>query len=275
MAADDWRARTLAELESASADAPLIAGPLVATRSGEKFYQELGKALGAFFFLVDLVIFSDNAASVAAKIVRSEGPFPKNFDPMEPLPGSQGLFHARLGTLSEPVQEMVLCRLVDNFTSYLSEVIRECLRARPEILKSKETLTVESLLQFGSLEELQNWLVDRKVDELAYAGFGNLSEWLEKRLGVADFNAIPARSMLVETLELRNCIVHNRSRASAKYVRAVSERSELTPGSPIKVDVDSLFLTARATADCVQFLDGKLSAKFGLPAREIPSPRKA
>jgi hypothetical protein len=164
------------------------------------------------------------------------------------------------------MNEMLLVRLADNFTSYLSEIIRECLRARPEALRSKETITVELALQCGSVDELRTLLAERKVDELAYLGFPKLCEWVDERLGVPELLRLPARPMLIKMLELRNCVVHNRGRLSPRYARsALTEKGTIAVGGEVEIGVETLFLAARATAECVQMLDNLLREKFSLP----------
>lgn len=160
---------------------------------------------------------------------------------------------------------MMVVRTADNFTSYLSDIIRECIEAQPKLLRSKETLTYEEILNHSTLEELKESLIERKISALGYSGFGSLSDWFDERLGISDLRANIAWKTINELVEARNCIVHNACCASAKYLRAIArEVNRGTLGQPIEIDVEFGFVAYCATAQCVTALDDVIAKKFQL-----------
>jgi hypothetical protein len=158
-----------------------------------------------------------------------------------------------------------MARIVDNLKCYLSEVIRECLLARPEILRSRESLTYETALRCSSMEELKEVIVDGMIDELTFSGFPKLLKWVVKRLGVPEIEKFPGNSTLLSMFEVRNCLVHNRGRVSPKYKRAIApDDASVQIGERLKRDSYSLEEASRASAAFVEKLDELLSLKFYL-----------
>jgi hypothetical protein len=47
--------------------------------------------------------------------------------------------------------ENVTIRMVDNFLCFLSDTIQSCMKKRPEMLRSSETVKIEDVLKFSSL----------------------------------------------------------------------------------------------------------------------------
>jgi hypothetical protein len=284
---DPWTRLALKELDDGPRDAPIIDEPKELTAPAKLFFEDIQKSNLVLTLLTDVTIFADNASHVSRKIIGGEqSEIPIGFDPFKPISPAPGLFQRKLGYVSQPLMQMIIGRIVDNFTTYLVEILRECLKAKPQILRSKENLTYDAILQHKTMEELQTFLVERKVDELAYLGFGKLADWVDEKLGVPDLKSFPARGALVQVLETRNCIVHNRSRVGPKFLRALG-REDLTflIGSDINVSVELIYLANRSTAECVSILDGLLAKKFSLacvspdenkkkghPISEVPFP---
>ena len=78
--------------------------------------------------------------------------------------------------------EMLFCRQVDNYLTYIAELLAVVFRTRPEMLKSAETIRIEDVLKHTSMEALIAELTDRKVNSLSYRGMKDLHQYLEKRL---------------------------------------------------------------------------------------------
>jgi hypothetical protein len=206
---------------------------------------------------------------VAKKIKNREPDLPKGFDPFVPLESPPGPFQRGMRLLSDDLIEMLLSRLCDNFTVYMSEIIREALKSKPEMLRSKETITVELALSFNSITELQEFIVDRKVNELAYLGFRKLAEWLSSRLGLPNLDVLPSFAAISHLIEIRNCIVHNRGRASNKYLGSSVASKYLSDGEKITLSVDEIYVAVRATSDAVAFLDGEIAPKFSIERKNL------
>jgi len=162
--------------------------------------------------------------------------------------------------------EIMICKQIDEFTSYFSELLRLILKANPSILKSGDRIKVEEILKFESMDELTAHLIENKIMELSYQSFTDLGIWLEERLGVDLFDENDEKEIIIELIETRNIIVHNRGKIGTKYLKNVKS-TRFKIGELRKIDIEYF---ARSAVFLILFLksfDQKISKKFKLVTR--------
>lgn len=240
----------------------LSASPTAVTESARAFLASFFQTFRLFNRTVALALRADWVAHIADSALNAKpriAETPEELAQKAPGPVTQGLRKD-----SQALIEMILSRLVDHFTTYLSEVLREALRARPEMLRSQEQVRVDYLLQFATMDELREDMVDRKVLELSYLGFTDLENWCSSRMSIQLAPEAGVRNALIELLETRNLIVHNRSRIGVKYLRVVAD-SKFRLGELRVLDADTLFETHKLLFALVKHVDDIVSTKYCLP----------
>lgn len=121
--------------------------------------------------------------------------------------------------------EMFLVRSVDNFQSYIVDIIREVLKKKPELLRNrKQTLTLDEILSYNSIEDLIGDIIESKVNSLSYEGFGKLEDWFISK-GIPLKVEKEQRNDVVEIIALRNIIAHNRGFVDKRYLQNVRNSS--------------------------------------------------
>lgn len=75
-----------------------------------------------------------------------------------------------LQTYRQLILQMMLCRAVDSFLTYISELLALTYRTKPEMLKSGETVRLDVILQYQAMEDLVSALVERRVSQLSFQG---------------------------------------------------------------------------------------------------------
>ncbi len=260
---DEPRANLLSDA-AAGKDDSFPGPPDTVTESAEAFLTSYFQTFSLFHRVIELALRADYITHVADAALNHKQR--KADSPAELAEKAPGPVIQQLRKDSQALIEMVLSRLVDHFTTYLSEVLREALRARPEMLRSQEQVRVDYVLKFGTMEELREDMVDRKVLELSYLGFADLESWCISRMGIQLTPDASVRTSLVELLETRNLIVHNRSRVGSKYLRVVPG-SSFRLGDVRSLDVDSFFATYKLLLGLVKDLDSVIAGKFGLTLR--------
>jgi hypothetical protein len=108
------------------------------------------------------------------------------------------------------ILQTMLCRNVDNFLTYLSQLLSLIFRTKPETLRSNEQIKVDFALQYSTMDDLVDAIAEKKVTDLSYAGMRQLSDYLRDRLGLELFTDEPALERAIFLIEVRNLIVHNR-----------------------------------------------------------------
>lgn len=234
------------------------------SRAGKTHHQSATDIFHLFFFLFDSLAKLDK---LTKGLVEANPELAEQVpsDPDYPTLGPYGL---TLKKYSQPFLQMLVCRLVDNYTTYLSELIREVLHSKPEILRSAEQVRVDYVLRFSSVEELTADLIDRKVADLGYVGFAELEKWFGDKLGVSLIDSESQRADLVEVIETRNVFVHNRGIVGPKYCRNVPNCS-FSPGEERTIDLNYLMHTFEVILVCGDTLDERVGAKFSLGDADV------
>lgn len=105
--------------------------------------------------------------------------------------------------------ETMLCRYVDNFLSYVADLLGVIMVLNPRALANRDsTISLKDVLNHDTMESLHEWLVDRKVNDLTFQGFGRIVEYYKTKFDfilVTDQNIERTITMAVAT---RNLLVH-------------------------------------------------------------------
>jgi hypothetical protein len=236
-----------------------------ATSAARSYRDAVEADLRFFHFLIDTVLAGDYVAFTARRALNGVE-LDRELTPSKLAstePGPRTLFLRRN---SQALLEMFLGRLVDAFQKYLVDIIRDILRRKPEILRTrKESLTVEELLRFTTVEELVQVIIERKVSSLAYEGFGRVRDWCTEKGIPLDVSAedLPA---VVEFIACRNIIAHNRGVVDERYLEAVPS-SALAIGATRTLSADDIFRAATLLGKIVEASDVAAIGKFGLPTQ--------
>ena len=175
-------------------------------------------------------------------------------------------FH-KLRSFSHHQSEVMVIRCVDNFMSYLSEILQTCMAKKPELLKSKEQVKTEDVLRFTNRHELIEFLINRKLNELTYGGLRAIEEFLELRLGLKLLETQRDRATLSVAIELRNIYTHNRGVVNELFLSRLSEqphKHKFILGKRFHAEFDNIVDFANVQFDIAPKLDDRVVEKFGL-----------
>lgn len=244
-----------------------IGPPTEATASGKRFFEENAQALEFMHFVIHTALHGDYVKVVAREaLANRELPADRSWVDLATNP--PGPATAILRQNAQFLLQMMLCRIAENFETYLSDVLREALKAKPEMLKSRDEVRLDYVLRFSTLDELLDDLIDRKVSELAYFGMAKLDEWVNERMGISLVGKDSSLPIIIEAVETRNCIVHARARVGVKYLKNVPApkfaRGEVRILSP-----DDVFAIAGAFVATARRFDGLIATKYSLPRQDL------
>lgn len=190
------------------------------------------------------------------------------------LPGFRSLLDrvVAMEPLDETLMfEVLLCRGVDNFLTYIAEMIATLFRKRPETLRSDETVTMKQVLAQPDLEAFIAWFADRKVSSLSYKGLGEVETFIRGRFGLALSEGDEQRIKLNEVIAVRNLIVHRRGVIDSRFIDSVGDSYGLI-GDQIAA---RKFWSSRhvdVPSEVVRSFDRAAAAKFGVAVHPNPTP---
>jgi hypothetical protein len=162
------------------------------------------------------------------------------------------------------ILQMLFCRVVDNFLTYISDLLTLIFTNRPETLRSNEMVRVDFLLRHTDMQQLVHALVERKVHELSFQSMADLASDLNDKLEFALFDKKERLDRCTQLVEIRNLIVHNRARVNRRFKgrypdfsAEIGDEIELTSD---QVDDYQNFFNAAA-----EDIDTRAINKFKLP----------
>jgi hypothetical protein len=190
---------------------------------------------------------------------------------LEQLREAQPFLDNLLTTHKNLLSELLLCRAVDNFLTYLSEILALIYRTRPETLRSNETVRLDKILQYKSMDELIAALAEKRVNELSYSGLKELSENLSNRLGFPLFEEGDTLANATRIVETRNIIVHNRAVINDRFLSRVPNYPAAI-GETVVLDRNVLWGDIQFLKRSVKDIDSRAVAKFNLPTPNEKDP---
>jgi hypothetical protein len=219
-------------------------------------------------FLNDLLAMISFQAYLWEMIVRVDyghGDPSKFAAPGAPAPPESAV--GQMDTHSQVLEEMIFCRRVNSFQTYLTELLTLIFEAKPEALKSQKQVTREFCVEHHAANDLISALAEQTVNELAYQGLKDLAKFFSKKLQLPLFTKDEHLENAALCVDIRNIITHNRgivnglfAQRHPAYANAVGHRVTLT-----EKDIREMTGTL---GYCLRRLDIRAVKKFGLPTIE-------
>lgn len=117
-------------------------------------------------------------------------------------------------------------RTIDNFISYLKDILIEVMNKKPDLLKSSETEKLDFILSFNNIEDLRKALIDKKIEKLLYKGIDDLLDYIKDRLGIELIDSDDEKKFINQMIKQRNLIVHNRGIISKSFAKEFAQYSD-------------------------------------------------
>lgn len=239
--------------------------PKKITRPCESFFKSHSELINFIAFIGTLTDHIDEGRKVAAKALydyTSDEEEKKQYK--EAMESSKGAQYVFLKSHKILLVELMLCRAVDNYLTYLAELMALIFRTKPETLKSGETIRLDEILNHESMAVLIDVLAERKVDRLSYQGMRQLSNYYSEHFGCILFETSSQLESAVRIVEMRNITVHNRGIVNSTFLSRVPSATEKLgdrislPGALI---IDYMEILAKSALT----LDARARKKFKLP----------
>jgi len=229
-----------------------------------KFFSEHALLHAYVTFIIDLVGHVDHARFVANEALLEYARSKEEKEKYIAYSKSYGSAARQYFMYNEVAHEMWLCRCVDNYLCYISDLLALIFTSKPETLRSNETVTTEELLRHSRIEDVIQALAEKKVNQLSYKGLPELFKHLQDKLGFQLFQNEEEMYYARNAVELRNLIVHNRGIVNNVFLHRVPDYSGVI-GDRIRLSDENLISIVALISRSVSDIDVRASSKFGLP----------
>jgi Putative DNA-binding domain len=142
------------------------------------------------------------------KIVDDLGHMLYPVDPILPANSQEGKILTRI----------LFSSFVDNFETYLSDLLYEIFLAKPTTLKSKSTITIQEVLDCSDLQEFIDYLAKQKISKLQK---GSVKGFIADNAQIKDLNVIDniKQDEIEKILQIRHLYSHRNGIVDEKFLK--------------------------------------------------------
>ena len=150
--------------------------------------------------------------------------------------------------------------VVDNFETYLSDILLEIYLAKPETLKSEQTVKVEDVLNCSDLQDFIMYWAKQKIGKLQK---GSVKGFISENRQIRDLNVIdPVKQDEIEKiLQIRHLYSHRNGIVDDKFLKYFSGFS---PGSEHQMSIDEILDKIEYLAHTIDEIDKAGIVKYSL-----------
>ena len=166
--------------------------------------------------------------------------------------------------LDPAMTEIFIVRTVDNMLTYLTDILIEVHKTRPETLRSGAQVSYKDVLSHESMESFIEWAAEDRVESLSRKGFRQLADEVDLRLGVK----LPDRSNSLDSaillVAVRNLLVHRRGLVDRRFIEMVHSDELGKIGELVDLQFIRKSSALGNSVDMVERFDMQVAAKYGL-----------
>jgi len=227
------------------------------------FVESYRQTQNFVFFVTEVVTRSDETRRIAIEALL-HGASPEERQRLEEDRAKGNTATNALRRYAQLILETIITRTVDNYLTYVAELLATVFRTRPEMLRSAEQVPLEFVLKHDNMDDLLGALAERRVERLAYSGMGRLAKDLEDTIGFSLFDSPGDLERAMRLVEDRNLIVHNRAVVNSTYLRRLPGSGRRI-GERLVFDVNATFADVDFLAKMAVLADVRATEKWSLP----------
>lgn len=150
--------------------------------------------------------------------------------------------------------------IVDNFETYLSDILLEIYLAKPETLKSEQTVKVEEVLNCSDLQDFIMYWAKQKIGKLQK---GSVKGFIADNKQIRDLKVIDnaKQDEIEKILQIRHLYSHRNGIVDDKFLKYFSG---FTSGSEHQISIDEILDKIEYLTQIIDEIDKASIAKYSL-----------
>ncbi len=241
----------------------------ICTSAFSRFLTEYHENLDSFLFVLRVVAKADETRLVASKALLPLARTDAEREKYQKSIDNEDMILNQLKKHSRVQSQNLTNGAVNAFQRFFSSLVQSVALKRPETIASSAQVRIEEVVKFRSRKQLIEFLVDKKVNELAYGGLQDMERFFVERLGVAMFDNEIERSLLRLFIEARNINVHNGGLVNSVFVSRVGnvDGFSYSLGKRFHVNFENLTRLSENAMRVAMRLDREVAAKFRMQTK--------
>lgn len=133
--------------------------------------------------------------------------------------------NAHISSLASKIlSESLFVSLISQYDAFFSKLLKAIFEIKPEILnQSEKSLTLSQLKTIGSIEDAQDYIIEKEVESVLRESHSKQFEYLERKLEIPLREKLSIWPVFVEITERRNLFVHNNGIISNQYIKVCTD----------------------------------------------------
>ena len=226
-----------------------------ATLALARYLNDLRSMVGFQAYLWQMIVKVDYAQIEPATLPNLDNP-----------PGAHSAV-AQMDMHRTVLDEMVYCREVNSFLTYLADLMTLIYGKYPKKLPSNKQTSYRFAIERHLAGDLISALAEETVRELTHQNLGDLEEHFRKKLDLVLFTKENDRAQAALSIDLRNIITHNRGIVNRFFVQR-NPRFADALGKRVVLGEEESREMLGALGFCARQLDLRAIGKFGLKTIE-------
>ncbi|MDN3587168.1 ATP-binding protein [Pedobacter aquatilis] len=150
---------------------------------------------------------------------------------------------------------------VDNFETYLSDILFEIYLAKPQTLKSKQTVTIEEVLKCSDIQDFIIFWAKEKIGKLQK---GSVKGFISENDQIRNLNVLEeiTQHEIEKILQIRHLYAHRNGIVDDKFLRFFPTGN--ANGSEYQLSIDEILDKLSYIAEVVDRIDKAAIAKYNL-----------
>jgi len=190
--------------------------------------------------------------------------------PGDPLPPDSAV--AQMDIHSALLEEMLFCRGVNSFLTYLADLVTLIYEKYPKMLQSDKQTSYRFCIEHHIAGDLIPALAEKTVMELTHQSLDVLAKYFEKKLDLVLFTKKADLVKAALSVDIRNVITHNRGIVNRFFIQRNPQFAEVL-GKRVALDEQERREMLSSLGYCARQLDLRAVKKFRLETI-APQPTK-
>lgn len=208
-----------------------------------------------------LEAYKSNATNAKTKLIEHYQSILKIMDDLGQILYPESVNKPTSNQEGKVLTRILFSSFVDNFETYLSDILYEIFLAKPQTLKSQHTVTVEEVLKCSDLQEFVKYYAKQKISSLQK---GSVKAFIKENKQIKDLGVLNETSQndIEKILQIRHLYSHRNGIVDEKFLQYYAGQFDLNTEHqmPISEVCDKLCYLAEIT----QQIDVAATAKYHL-----------
>lgn len=145
----------------------------------------------------------------------------------------------RVDIAARTVPQSFVVSLVSHYDFFLGRLVKALYLLKPEKLKASDrTLTISQLLEFNSIDDAQEYVLEKEIETLLRKSHSEQFDWLENKFSISLRKNLEVWPTFIEVTERRNLFVHAGGVVSSQYLKVCRDNGyELDPSVTVGTEL--------------------------------------